>query len=73
MSLADNLRKPVVPLLFEKMPWPPAGQLSLILTKLLYVDMTQAGGDIPDEKFEDLVKRIEKYVDLDSLENPDRK
>ena len=63
MTLADSLRKPIIPLLFEEIAWPPAGQLSLIFTKLLYIDMTEGPDNIPQNKFDELVQKIKKYVE----------
>lgn len=39
VSLADALKKPMVPLLLEEMKWPPAGPMSLMFTELLYINM----------------------------------
>ena len=43
VSLADALKKPLVPLLLESMQWPPAGPMSMAFTQLLYIDFTKAG------------------------------
>ena len=39
ISLADLLRKPVVPIMVEKTPWPPPGPLALLLSQLVYLDL----------------------------------
>lgn len=39
MSLADILRKPIVPIMLEPTPWPPPGALALILSSLVYIDL----------------------------------
>ena len=39
MSLADVLRKPIVPIMLEATPWPPPGALALILSSLVYIDL----------------------------------
>lgn len=39
LNLADVLRKPIVPVVYEKVPWPPPGGMALILSQLVYVDM----------------------------------
>ena len=46
VSLADALKKPLVPLLLESMQWPPAGPMSMAFTQLLYIDFTKAGGNL---------------------------
>lgn len=39
LVLADMLKKPIVPVMFELTPWPPIGAASLILSQLAYVDL----------------------------------
>jgi len=39
LILADMLKKPIVPVMFELTPWPPLGAASLILAQLVYVDL----------------------------------
>ena len=36
--LADLLQLNMVPVLLERMPWPPAGSLALVFSQLVYVD-----------------------------------
>ena len=63
VTLADILKKPVVPLLFDKeIGWPPPGQMSLIFAKLLYIDMTGKEGAIPQTKLEELVAMIKSKL-----------
>ena len=38
LSLADAIKKPIVPLLLEKMTWPPEGPMSMVFTQLLYIN-----------------------------------
>nr|AOW69254.1 hypothetical protein [Calliactis polypus] len=57
-TLADTLKKPIIPLLLEDIPWPPEGQLGPIFAKLLYVDMIHGH----QAKIEDLVKNIKPYL-----------
>ena len=63
VTLADNLRKPIIPLLFEFIDWPPAGQLALIFTKLLYIDMSLTPGNFPDNKLQELFLKVRNYVE----------
>ena len=39
LILADMLKKPIVPIMFESTLWPPMGAASLILSQLAYVDL----------------------------------
>ncbi len=38
VSLADALKKPIIPLLLEQMKWPPDGPMSMVFTELLYIN-----------------------------------
>ena len=61
-TLAHSLKKPVIPLLFEDISWPPEGQLSLIFTRLLYIKMAEKRGSIPDGEFQQLLRKVEEFV-----------
>ena len=40
MALADLLHKPIIPVIYdEQMPWPPAGAMSLIFARLVYINL----------------------------------
>ena len=39
VSLADMLRKPIIPIQLERTPWPPPGPLALIMAQHIYVDL----------------------------------
>uniref|UniRef100_A0A1I8I651 Death domain-containing protein n=1 Tax=Macrostomum lignano TaxID=282301 RepID=A0A1I8I651_9PLAT len=45
VSLADAIRKPIVPVMLEKMAWPPEGPMSMPLTQLIYVQMYKDADD----------------------------
>ncbi|XP_067667243.1 uncharacterized protein [Haliotis asinina] len=65
VSLADALKKPIVPLLLEKMTWPPSGPMSMVFTQLLYINFgkdetVQERWD--GEKFDELLTTIDQYV-----------
>ena len=63
LTLADCLKKPIIPLLFDnKTGWPPPGQMSLIFAKLLYIDMTGTPGVIPKTKFEELLREVKQRI-----------
>ena len=42
--LADLLKKPILPVMMAKTPWPPPGPLAMILAPLVYTDLAGAGG-----------------------------
>jgi len=39
LALADLLHKPIIPVMYEQMPWPPAGAMSLIFAQLVYINL----------------------------------
>ena len=64
VTLADTLRKPIIPVLFEFLDWPPAGQLALIFAKLLYIDMSQGpASDFPLDKLQELFLKVKGHVE----------
>ena len=64
VSLADALKKPIVPILLEEMPWPPEGAMSMVFTQLLYINFSRdlnlqeiwSGG-----QFDELIEKITKH------------
>ena len=72
VSLADALKKPIIPLLLEQMKWPPDGPMSMVFSELLYINfhlneamqMTWRC-----EQFDELVGKIGQFVSSgDSVE-----
>ena len=64
VTLADTLRKPIIPVLFEFIDWPPPGQLALIFAKLLYIDMSQLPSDsFPEDKLQELFQKVKGHVE----------
>ena len=39
LTLADLLHKPIIPVMIDKVAWPPPGGMSLIFSQLVYVNM----------------------------------
>ena len=39
VSLADLLRKPIIPVMIERTTWPPPGPLALIMAQHIYIDL----------------------------------
>ena len=62
VTLSDALRKPIIPLLFEKIEWPPAGPMSMPFCKLLYIKMINPEEPIPKDKFQELVKEVKERM-----------
>ncbi|XP_052830315.1 uncharacterized protein LOC106875913 [Octopus bimaculoides] len=68
LSLADGLRKPILPVMFESIVWPPPGGMALIFSNLVYIDMNGIGGhgssgmtaDLAD-KYKEIIHRISHY------------
>ena len=57
ISLADALKKPIIPLMLEQMKWPPDGPMSMVFTELLYINF------FSDEKIQ-MVWKGEKVNEL---------
>lgn len=38
VSLADTLKKPIMPLLLENIDWPPTGPMSMVFSELLFIN-----------------------------------
>lgn len=65
ISLADALKKPIIPLLMEQIKWPPDGPMSMVFTELLYINfykdediqMTWKG-----EQFNELIRKLSQFV-----------
>ncbi|XP_054722368.1 uncharacterized protein LOC129232152 [Uloborus diversus] len=69
MSLADILRKPIVPVMLEPTPWPPPGALALILSSLVYIDLCGIGGHGGsgrqadwESRFRSIVERLSHFI-----------
>ncbi|XP_071171147.1 uncharacterized protein [Mytilus edulis] len=77
VSLADALKKPIIPLLLEKMDWPPSGPMSMVFTQLLFINfyrdeevqMTWTG-----PKLDELMEKIGLHIPMNMSieENKDR-
>ncbi|XP_033750483.1 LOW QUALITY PROTEIN: uncharacterized protein LOC117334789 [Pecten maximus] len=72
VSLADSLKKPMVPLLLEKIDWPPTGPMSMVFTQLLFINfyrdetvqLTWVG-----DKFDELHTKIRECVPSLAIED----
>ncbi|XP_067667247.1 uncharacterized protein [Haliotis asinina] len=65
VSLADALKKPIVPLLLEKMTWPPSGPMSMVFSQLLYINFAK-DKSVQDswkgKKFDELLIKLNQYL-----------
>ncbi|XP_069127354.1 uncharacterized protein [Argopecten irradians] len=65
VSLADSLKKPLVPLLLEKMEWPPSGPMSMVFTQLLFINFyrdEEVQMSWTGEKFDELLAKVTEHV-----------
>ena len=69
-TFKEDLKKPIIPLKFEEMDLRQQGELSMILPRLIYINMTQGPGDIPRDKFEELVRKIKEHADDEEAPEP---
>ena len=75
ISLADALKKPIIPLMLEQMKWPPDGPMSMVFTELLYINffsdekiqMVWKG-----EKANELIEKLKQFVPEVTLTNENK-
>lgn len=60
VSLATSINKPIIPLLLEKMAWPPSGPMSMALTQLQYLDFTNQTKLVTGDSFNVLLVLLAK-------------
>ena len=60
--LADLMKKPILPVMVARTPWPPPGPLSLCLAPLVYTDLAGTGGHGGEGKHADLLHRLQGLV-----------
>ena len=65
ISLADALKKPIIPLLLEEMKWPPDGPMSMVFTELLYIRV-KIDERVPmqwtGEPFDQLIGKLGQFI-----------
>ena len=75
VSLADALKKPIIPLMLEQMKWPPDGPMSMVFTELLYINffsdekiqMVWKG-----EKANELIEKLKQFIPEVTLTNDNK-
>ncbi|XP_038072189.1 uncharacterized protein LOC119740824 [Patiria miniata] len=67
VSLTDALRKPIIPLLMQRMTWPPEGPMSMPFAQLLYIDCTgeSTQKEFRDAKFDELVQKLKEHATVE--------
>ena len=68
VNLSVNLGKPIIPLLLEKMGWPPKGSMGPIFSEYLFIRFFQRQGETTDDdriwpvpKFQELLMQLNCY------------
>ena len=74
VSLADALKKPIIPLLMEKSDWPPSGPMSMVFTQLLFINFckdetVQLRWDGP--KFDELLQQMHMHIQRIESQKPE--
>ena len=67
VSLADALKKPMVPLLLEKIDWPPTGPMSMVFTQLLFINFyrdEEVQMKWTGPKFDELLQKIGEQIPM---------
>jgi len=54
IALADLLHKPIIPVMYEQIPWPPGGAMSLIFAQLVYINLRC--------KFQHAVETVKRHM-----------
>ena len=75
ISLADALKKPIIPLMLEQIKWPPDGPMSMVFTELLYINffsdmkvqMVWKG-----EKANELIEKLKQFIPELTLTNENK-
>ncbi|KAL4235659.1 hypothetical protein ACF0H5_004054 [Mactra antiquata] len=72
LSLADLLRKPIIPVMIEPTMWPPPGGMALIFSQLVYINMKGVGGHggtgihaDKNDKYKEIIQRLSVYATPD--------
>ena len=72
VNLSTNLGKPVIPLLMEKMQWPPPGSMGPIFGEYLFIRFFARGGEAtederywPPAKFQELLMQLRYNIPPD--------
>ena len=65
VNLSVSLGKPIIPLLMEKMSWPPSGSMGPIFSEYLFIRFfTRAGEETGDQRYWSAAKFQELLMQL---------
>ena len=74
VNLSVNLKKPIIPLLMDKMDWPPKGSMGPIFSEYLFIRFFQRDGEeINDKRYWPIPKFQELLMQLNFFAVPDQK
>ncbi|XP_053201018.1 uncharacterized protein LOC128386079 [Panonychus citri] len=69
VTLADVLRKPILPVMLEPTPWPPPGPMAVVMSSLVFVDLCGVGGHggigkngDSETRFRDILNTISRCI-----------
>ena len=67
VSLADGIKKPIIPLLWENISWPPVGAMSMVFAPMIFVKMIPKPEDqvldgMPITKLDELMNEIRQRI-----------
>ena len=65
VSLADALKKPIIPVLMESIKWPPDGPMSMVFTEILYINCYRSEliqTTWKGAQFDDLIGKLEQFI-----------
>ena len=68
VSLADALKKPIIPLMLEQIKWPPDGPMSMVFTELLYINFYRdqsVQSSWKGDQFDELISKLGQFVPID--------
>ncbi len=77
LCLADLLRRPIIPVLLARFPWPPPGPLALVLAQYVYVDLCGVGGHggsganaDREARYAEILSQVGKFASPELLRAP---
>ncbi|ELU07727.1 hypothetical protein CAPTEDRAFT_199536 [Capitella teleta] len=62
VTLAEALKKPIIPLMLDTIAWPPEGPMSMVLAPLAFIDCREEVSTWNGHGFQTLLKQISKQM-----------
>ncbi|XP_072037755.1 uncharacterized protein [Amphiura filiformis] len=72
VNLANLLNKPIIPILIDKMAWPPEGSMSMLFAQLLYIQLYNDKEYVRGDKFWEDAKFAELLAQVNYHAAPDQ-